>query len=68
MPKDRAEELIKDLKSQIQSPNKHLHPQAPTEDAAAVDGTRVHLLKAPEYKIGDKVMNRHIILILIPIN
>lgn len=57
MPKDRADELINDLTSQIQSPNKSLLPQTPTEDAAAVDGTPIHLLTAPEYKIGNKVMN-----------
>lgn len=57
MPKDRAEVLINDLLSQIQSPNKALYPQPPNEDAAPADLTPIHLLTPPEYKIGDKVMN-----------
>lgn len=59
MPKDRAEELINDLLSQIQSPNKPLHPQLPNEDVALADLTPIHLLTPPEYKIGDKVMIWH---------
>uniref|UniRef100_A0A671QHS9 Transketolase-like n=1 Tax=Sinocyclocheilus anshuiensis TaxID=1608454 RepID=A0A671QHS9_9TELE len=58
MPKDRAEELINDLLSQIQSPNKPLHPHLPNEDAAPSDLTPIHLLTAPEYKIGDKMSTR----------
>uniref|UniRef100_A0A672M8A6 Transketolase n=1 Tax=Sinocyclocheilus grahami TaxID=75366 RepID=A0A672M8A6_SINGR len=58
MPKDRAQELIKDLLSQIQSPNKPLHPHLPNEDAAPADLTPIHLLTAPEYKIGDKMSTR----------
>lgn len=57
MPKDRAEELINDLLSQIQSPNKPLHPQLPIDDAPAANLNPIRLLTAPEYKIGDKVMN-----------
>ncbi|TRY90627.1 hypothetical protein DNTS_003695 [Danionella cerebrum] len=55
MPKDRAEELISDLLSQIQS-NKPLYPQPPKEDAAPADLSPIHLLTAPEYKRGDKKM------------
>ncbi|KTG45206.1 hypothetical protein cypCar_00003502 [Cyprinus carpio] len=58
MPKDRAEELINDLLSQIQSPNKPLHPQLPNENVALADLTPIHLLTAPEYKIGDKISTR----------
>lgn len=57
MPKDRAEELINDLLSQIQSPNKPLYPQPPKEDAAPADLSPIRLLTAPEYKLGDKVIN-----------
>ncbi|XP_051962017.1 transketolase-like [Xyrauchen texanus] len=58
IPKDCVDELINDLMSQIQSPNKTLHPQLPNEDAAPVDYTPIHLLTAPEYKIGDKISTR----------
>jgi len=57
MPKDRAEELINHLLSQIQSPNKPIHPQLPNDDAAPADLIPIHLLTPPEYKLGDKVMN-----------
>lgn len=59
IPKDCVEELINHILSQIQSPNKPLHPQLPNEDAAPADLTPISLLTAPEYKIGDKVMNCH---------
>ncbi|NP_932336.3 transketolase-like protein 2 [Danio rerio] len=58
MPKDRAEELINDLLSQIQSPNKPLYPQPPKEDAPPADLSPIHLLTAPEYKLGDKISTR----------
>lgn len=50
--------LLADLKAQIQAPNKPLQPQLPNEDAAPVDHTPIHLLCAPEYKLGDKVIVR----------
>lgn len=62
IPKDRVDELINDLLSQIQSPNKHLHPQQPNDDAAPANLAPIHLLTPPEYKIGDKVINWDIIL------
>ncbi|XP_059383656.1 transketolase-like protein 2 [Carassius carassius] len=58
MPTGRAEELINDILSQIQSPNKHLHPQQPNEDVALADLTPIRLLTAPEYKMGDKISTR----------
>uniref|UniRef100_A0A9J8CFA5 Transketolase n=1 Tax=Cyprinus carpio carpio TaxID=630221 RepID=A0A9J8CFA5_CYPCA len=58
IPKDCVEELINHILSQIQSPNKPLHPQLPNEDAAPADLTPIRLLTAPEYKIGDKMSTR----------
>ncbi|XP_066527970.1 transketolase-like protein 2 [Hoplias malabaricus] len=58
IPKDRVGGLLAHLKSQIQAPNKPLHPELPNEDAAPVDYKPIKLLCAPEYKIGDKISTR----------
>uniref|UniRef100_A0AAZ3PRH0 Transketolase n=1 Tax=Oncorhynchus tshawytscha TaxID=74940 RepID=A0AAZ3PRH0_ONCTS len=58
MPKDRAEEAIKDLESQIQNPNKTICPELPNEDTAPADLSPLTLPSPPNYKIGDKVATR----------
>ncbi|KAL1020522.1 hypothetical protein UPYG_G00001150 [Umbra pygmaea] len=58
MPKDRAVELIKDLESLIQNPNKKFSPELPNEDVAAADLSAISLPSLPNYKIGDKVATR----------
>ncbi|CDR00157.1 unnamed protein product [Oncorhynchus mykiss] len=55
LPKDRAEEAIKDLESQIQNPNKTICPELPNEDTAPADLSPITLPSPPNYKIGDKV-------------
>ncbi|CAB1335787.1 unnamed protein product [Coregonus sp. 'balchen'] len=58
MPKDRAEEAIKDLEAQIQNPNKTICPELPNEDTAPADLSPITLPSPPNYKIGDKVATR----------
>lgn len=58
IPKDRVDALLKDLQSQIQSPNKVLTPELPQEDAKPVDHSPICLPTPPAYKLGDKVATR----------
>uniref|UniRef100_A0A7N6BEW0 Transketolase n=2 Tax=Anabas testudineus TaxID=64144 RepID=A0A7N6BEW0_ANATE len=58
IPKDRVEELLKDLQAQIQVPNKTLCPQLPNDDAAPADLSPISLPSPPEYKKGDKIATR----------
>ncbi|KAK6308635.1 hypothetical protein J4Q44_G00219060 [Coregonus suidteri] len=58
MPKDRAEEAIKDLEAQIQNPNKTICPELPNEDTAPADLSPISLPSPPNYKMGDKVATR----------
>uniref|UniRef100_A0A673XDM5 transketolase n=1 Tax=Salmo trutta TaxID=8032 RepID=A0A673XDM5_SALTR len=58
MPKDRAEEAIKDLEALIQNPNKTICPELPKEDTAPADLSPISLPSPPNYKIGDKVATR----------
>uniref|UniRef100_A0A8C7DK44 Transketolase n=1 Tax=Oncorhynchus kisutch TaxID=8019 RepID=A0A8C7DK44_ONCKI len=58
MPKDRAEEAIKDLAAQIQNPNNTVCPELPKEDTAPADLSPISLPSPPNYKIGDKVATR----------
>ena len=55
IPKDRVEELLKDLQAQIQVPNKTLCPELPSNDLAPADQTPILLPSPPAYKKGDKV-------------
>lgn len=55
IPKDKMEGLLAELQAQIQSPNKTLTPEAPQEDAQAVDYSAIRLPSPPAYKLGDKV-------------
>ncbi|XP_076133211.1 transketolase-like protein 2 [Alosa pseudoharengus] len=58
IPKDRVDALLKDLQSQIQSPNKVLTPEMPQEDAKPVDYSAIRLPSPPAYKLGDKIATR----------
>lgn len=49
------DEILNDLQSQIQVPNKTLSPDLPSEDTAPADLTPISLPSPPEYKKGDKV-------------
>lgn len=55
IPKDRVDEILNDLQSQIQVPNKTLCPDLPNEDTAPADLSPISLASPPEYKKGDKV-------------
>uniref|UniRef100_A0AAX7SXB5 Transketolase n=1 Tax=Astatotilapia calliptera TaxID=8154 RepID=A0AAX7SXB5_ASTCA len=58
IPKDRVDEILKDLQSQIQVPNKTLCPDLPNEDTAPADLSPISLPSPPEYKKGDKMATR----------
>lgn len=55
IPKDRVDNLLKDLQSLIQVPNKTLSPELPKDDTAAADLSPIKLPSPPAYKKGDKV-------------
>ena len=55
IPKERVDQLLADLKGQIQAPDKHLSPEVPKEDTAPADLTPIRLPAPPAYKLGDKV-------------
>lgn len=55
IPKDRVEDILKDLEAEIQVPNKTLCPELPKEDAAPADLSTISLPSPPAYKKGDKV-------------
>lgn len=55
IPKDRVDELLKDLEAEIQVPNKTLCPELPKEDTAAADLRPISLPSPPAYNKGDKV-------------
>uniref|UniRef100_A0A669D0P7 Transketolase n=1 Tax=Oreochromis niloticus TaxID=8128 RepID=A0A669D0P7_ORENI len=58
IPKDRVDEILNDLQSQIQVPNKTLCPDLPNEDTAPADLSPISLASPPEYKKGDKMATR----------
>uniref|UniRef100_A0A3Q2CQZ1 Transketolase n=1 Tax=Cyprinodon variegatus TaxID=28743 RepID=A0A3Q2CQZ1_CYPVA len=58
IPKDKVEEVLKDLQSQIQAPNKTLSPKMPSADAAPADLSPISLPSPPAYKKGDKMATR----------
>ena len=55
IPKDRVDDLLNDLQSQIQVPNRTMTPELPNEDTAPADLSRISLPEPPAYKLGDKV-------------
>ncbi|CAL8368034.1 unnamed protein product [Lota lota] len=58
IPKDRVDDLLKELQAQIQVPNKKIVPELPKEDAAPADLSPIRLPKPPAYKLGDKFATR----------
>lgn len=57
LAKDMAEDVIKNLQSQITSSSK-LSPRTPTEDAPFVSLKNIHMPSEPSYKLGEKVWPR----------
>lgn len=55
IPKDRVDDLLKDLQALIQVPNKTLSPEMPKDDTAPADLSTISLPEPPAYKKGDKV-------------
>uniref|UniRef100_A0A8C5BQP4 Transketolase n=1 Tax=Gadus morhua TaxID=8049 RepID=A0A8C5BQP4_GADMO len=58
IPKDRVDELLKELQNQIQVPNKKMVVELPKEDTAVADLSPIRLPKPPAYKLGDKFATR----------
>ncbi|XP_069823141.1 transketolase [Dendropsophus ebraccatus] len=57
LPKDLAEQAIKEIESKIQS-NKKLVPTLPVEDAPSVNIKNIKMLSPPNFKLGDKIATR----------
>ncbi|XP_072277049.1 transketolase [Pyxicephalus adspersus] len=57
LPKDLAEQAIKEIESRIQS-NKKITPALPVEDAPAVSIKNIKMPSPPNFKLGDKVATR----------
>ncbi|KAI4802160.1 hypothetical protein KUCAC02_020014 [Chaenocephalus aceratus] len=58
IPKDKVDGLLKELKAQIQVPNKTLCPELPKEDTEPADLSPIALLSPPAYKKGEKIATR----------
>ncbi|KAG7279853.1 hypothetical protein CRUP_016180 [Coryphaenoides rupestris] len=58
IPKDRVDDLLKDLQAQIQVPNKKMSPELPVEDTAPADLAPILLSKPPAYALGEKMATR----------
>ncbi|KAI4823492.1 hypothetical protein KUCAC02_012075 [Chaenocephalus aceratus] len=58
IPKDKVDGLLKELKAQIQVPNKTLCPELPKEDTEPADLSPIALLSPPAYKKGEKMATR----------
>ncbi|KAF3860512.1 hypothetical protein F7725_000767 [Dissostichus mawsoni] len=58
IPKDKVDGLLKELKAQIQVPNKTLCPELPKEDTEPADLSPIALLAPPAYKKGEKMATR----------
>lgn len=59
IPKDKLDDVLNDLQSQIQVPNKTLCPKMPNNDAAPADLSPIVMPSVPSYKKGDKVQLYH---------
>lgn len=62
IPKDKLDEILKDLQSHIQVPNRQVSPELPNDDTAPADLSPILLPTPPEYKKGDKVPSEFLIL------
>ncbi|XP_006215176.1 transketolase-like protein 2 [Vicugna pacos] len=54
MPKERAEEVIRLIESQIQT-NRNLIPNPPVEGSPQISITNIKMSSLPDYKVGDKI-------------
>ncbi|KAM4048619.1 transketolase-like [Anomaloglossus baeobatrachus] len=57
LPKDLAEQSIKEIESKIQS-EKKLSPALPVEDAPTVSIKNIKMLSPPNFKLGEKIATR----------
>ncbi|XP_073430282.1 transketolase isoform X1 [Dendrobates tinctorius] len=57
LPKDLAEQSIKEIESKIQS-KKKLIPALPVEDAPSVSIKNIKMLSPPNFKLGEKIATR----------
>ncbi|KAE8583661.1 hypothetical protein XENTR_v10020613 [Xenopus tropicalis] len=57
MPKDKAESIINEIQSQIQT-NRKLSPLVPIADAPKISISDITFPSPPNYKIGDKIATR----------
>ncbi|XP_066452622.1 transketolase isoform X2 [Eleutherodactylus coqui] len=57
LPKDLAEQAIKEIESRIHS-NKKLTPALPVEDAPSISIKNIKMPSPPNYKLGDKIATR----------
>ncbi|XP_077134349.1 transketolase [Ranitomeya variabilis] len=57
LPKDLAEQAIKEIESKIQS-KKKLSPALPVEDAPSVSIKNIKMLSPPNFKLGEKIATR----------
>ncbi|KAM9856022.1 transketolase-like protein 2 [Aulostomus maculatus] len=58
IPKDRVDELLKDIQAQIQVPNRKMSPEPPKLDTAEADLSYITMPSPPKYKKGEKVATR----------
>uniref|UniRef100_G3P6S5 Transketolase n=1 Tax=Gasterosteus aculeatus aculeatus TaxID=481459 RepID=G3P6S5_GASAC len=58
IPKDRVDDVLKDLQALIQVPNKTLTPKLPKDDTAPADLSVISLPSPPAYKKGEKMATR----------
>uniref|UniRef100_A0A4W3I938 transketolase n=1 Tax=Callorhinchus milii TaxID=7868 RepID=A0A4W3I938_CALMI len=57
IPKDKMEEIIKEIQGRIEN-NKKLSPEQPVEDAPDISIKNIKLSSPPNYKLGDKMATR----------
>lgn len=57
MPKDKAESIINEIQSQIQT-NRKISPLVPIADAPKISISDITFPSPPNYKIGDKIATR----------
>ncbi|XP_075690001.1 transketolase [Rhinoderma darwinii] len=57
LPKDLAEEAIKEIESKIQS-KKKLSPALPVEDAPSISIKNIKMPSPPKFKLGEKIATR----------
>ncbi|KAF1390418.1 hypothetical protein PFLUV_G00057840 [Perca fluviatilis] len=58
IPKDRVDDILKDLQAQIQVPNKTVCPELPKDDTAPADLSTISMPSPPAFKMGEKMATR----------